>query len=639
MSETALQRDSDRRAWWRHLNGYHWYVFALAALGWLFDTMDGQIFLASRSITIRDLLPDKTDDVRREYGGYVTSMFILGWATGGILFGMLGDRWGRAKTMALTILVYAGFTGLSAISRTWWEFGTYRFLTGMGVGGEFAAGAALVAEVMPEKARAKALGFLQALSAVGNMIGATLFWVVEPIWGWQGLYLLGAFPALLAVIVRLGLKEPDKWVAAQKAARESADAATHKMGRMRDLFNPHWRRNTLVGFALGVAGVLGLWGVGFFSPELMDSSFPEMSPETQVKVARILEQRTPESFAAAVSALKEDETSYVAFVSTAMQPPIPADAALKTPLTETQARQLADAVKADEAACVAFVSTAFQPPVPAEAALKTPLSDAQLKQLLDAQAAGKTGMKWSPETRQKLAAVSKATDAKRFAAAIAAFGKDDQAYQNLVSRRLKKADVVDKDRVFTTPLNEAQAAQASALLRKALAPEKMTALKAKGLLLQQVGAFIGIMMFSVVATRWGRRPAFLFSFLIAWFSVAFVFLTFDEHYEVWYLYPLLGFGTLAPFGGYALYFPELFPTRLRTTGTGFCYNTGRYVSALGPAALGYLGATLHGVTDIPGFRLAAAVVSSAYLIGILALIWAPETKDQALPDDEKIAAH
>lgn len=597
MSE-VIPPELDRRPWWRQLNGYHWYVFALAAMGWLFDTMDSQIFLASRSITIRDLLPDQTDDIRRAYGGYVTSMFILGWATGGIIFGMLGDRWGRAKTMALTILIYAGFTGLSAVSRTWYEFGSYRFLTGMGVGGEFAAGAALVAEVMPEKARAKALGFLQALSTVGNMIGAALFGFVEPRWGWQGLYVIGAFPAVLAVVVRLGLKEPEKWVAAQKAAREGLDAATHKLGRMRDLFSPHWRRNTLVGFALGVSGVLGLWGVGFFSPELIDSSFPEMTAETQAKVQRILEQRSQGGFEAAVAALKDDETAYVNFVTVELQPPVPAEVALTTPLTEAQAKQLAGALASDTHRSA-----------------------------------------WSPETRQKLAVVANATTASIFENAISAFSKDDRAYQNLVSRRLRKADVIARDKVFVTPLNESQAAQASALLKKALSPEKMTWLKTQGLLLQQLGAFFGIMMFSVVATRWGRRPAFLFSFLIAWFSVAFVFLTFDEHYEIWYLYPLLGFGTLAPFGGYALYFPELFPTRLRTTGTGFCYNTGRYVAALGPAALGFLGAALHGVTDVSGFRLAATVVSSAYIIGIVALIWAPETRDAPLPDDEKIVAH
>src|SRR5260370_4020932 len=102
-----------------------------------------------------------------EYGGYATSIFIIGWAIGGLIFGILGDRLGRAKTMLLTILIYSAFTGLSALSWDVPSFSVFRFLTGLGVGGEFAVGVALVAEVMPDHARPFALGWLQALSAVG----------------------------------------------------------------------------------------------------------------------------------------------------------------------------------------------------------------------------------------------------------------------------------------------------------------------------------------------------------------------------------------------------------------------------------------------------------------------------------------
>ena len=85
-----------------------------------------------------------------DYGGYATSIFLIGWASGGLAFGVLGDRIGRARTMLLTILIYSLFTGLSAFSRGFWDFAFYRFLTGLGVGGEFAVGVSLVAEVMPD---------------------------------------------------------------------------------------------------------------------------------------------------------------------------------------------------------------------------------------------------------------------------------------------------------------------------------------------------------------------------------------------------------------------------------------------------------------------------------------------------------
>ena len=99
---------------------------------------------------------------------------MIGWAIGGIFFGILGDKIGRARTMMMTVLCYSAFTGLSALSTGVWDFAGYRFLTGLGVGGQFAVGVALVAEVMSDRARPFALGWLQALSAVGNMLAAAV---------------------------------------------------------------------------------------------------------------------------------------------------------------------------------------------------------------------------------------------------------------------------------------------------------------------------------------------------------------------------------------------------------------------------------------------------------------------------------
>ena len=91
-------------------------------MGWMFDTMDQQIFTASRSMAMKTLLQDAPFEVQTQYGTWVTSLFIIGWATGGLLFGVLGDKWGRVKTMALTILIYSAFTGLSAMATTYWVF-------------------------------------------------------------------------------------------------------------------------------------------------------------------------------------------------------------------------------------------------------------------------------------------------------------------------------------------------------------------------------------------------------------------------------------------------------------------------------------------------------------------------------------
>ena len=130
-------------------------------------------------------------------------IFMIGWATGGVFFGILGDRIGRAKTMMMTILFYSLFTGLSVFSTGVWDFCVYRFLTGLGVGGQFAVGVSLVAEVMPDRARPYALGWLQALSAVGNMMAALIGIGLGQLEqsgsigsAWRYMFVVGALPAL-----------------------------------------------------------------------------------------------------------------------------------------------------------------------------------------------------------------------------------------------------------------------------------------------------------------------------------------------------------------------------------------------------------------------------------------------------------
>src|SRR5262249_2964546 len=144
---------------------------------WLFDTMDQQLFTLARKPAVTELLANSatappSSGAVALHAGISTTIFMIGWALGGIIFGILGDRIGRAKTMMLTVLCYSAFTGLSALSTSVVDFALYRFLTGLGVGGQFAVGVALVAEVMSDRARPFALGWLQALSAFGNMIAA-----------------------------------------------------------------------------------------------------------------------------------------------------------------------------------------------------------------------------------------------------------------------------------------------------------------------------------------------------------------------------------------------------------------------------------------------------------------------------------
>src|SRR5881397_1819601 len=195
--------------WYRELNRYHWLVLVVASLGWLCDCMDQQLFNLARRPAMLELLHVRPGDASMagpvaEYAGYATMIFMIGWASGGVLFGILGDRIGRVKTMVLSILFYSAFTGLSVLSTGVWDFSAYRFLTGLGVGGEFAVGVALVAEVMPDRARTHTLGWLQTLSAVGNITAAFINMGLGMAEGegmlgefkpWRIMFVIGALPA------------------------------------------------------------------------------------------------------------------------------------------------------------------------------------------------------------------------------------------------------------------------------------------------------------------------------------------------------------------------------------------------------------------------------------------------------------
>jgi MFS family permease len=484
------------RPWWQELTRYHWWVLIVAALGWLFDTMDQRIFVLARTPALKDLLPGTPDAVVGQYAGYATAIFILGWATGGLVFGLFGDRWGRTRTMMITILVYSVFTGLSALSRSWLDFAFYRFLTGMGVGGEFAAGVALVAEVMPSRARPYCLGMLQALSAIGNISGSGLGFFVGSqaefgqIPGWRLLFLVGILPALLVAVIFWRLREPETWVRAKQRAHETdpssqqqPDEFHRQLGDLREIFlDRRWRYHTIIGMILGLSGQIGLWGVGFWTPELVRNALLEERRSTV-----LAGQTAPE--AAGSESLSLDELAH------------------RVTSNSGEARELEQ--------------------------------------------------KWKREN------------------------------DTFVS---------------------------------------------VGTLLQDVGAFFGIMLFTYLTARVGRRWAFGFAFVAGFAATVLTFGYLDRGSDVYWMLPLLGFCNLAVFGGYAIYFPELYPTRLRSTGTGFCYNVARYITALGPLTLGRLTTVYNRVGYTMPLRPAAITLAMIYLIGILAVPFAPETSGKPLPE-------
>lgn len=263
--------------WWSQLQPYQRLVFTVATLAWLFDCLDQQLFNLARKPAMDALLGGNQDlmlfdKFPIQAGALATSIFVVGWATGGMIFGSLGDRYGRAKMLSATVLLYSIATGLSALSQSFTDFAVYRFITGLGVGGVFGLAVALVADTVPGHVRPRALGVLQSFSAVGNCaagfiglaIALTFLGENENYWKW--LFVIGALPAFLVATIQLRMKEPESWT----QSRNKAIAEGKRSGSYRDLFGHSlWRRHALLGMVLSCAGVIGLWGIGVFSSDLV----------------------------------------------------------------------------------------------------------------------------------------------------------------------------------------------------------------------------------------------------------------------------------------------------------------------------------------------------------------------------------
>ncbi len=273
---SATKRD-ENSPWWKGVTRYQWLVLLIASLGWVFDTFEGQIFVTSMNEMMASLLPpDVPSEKRDAVSKLALGVFLIGGAVGGVFFGMLSDRIGRARTMIITILVYSLFTCMTAFAQEAWQVIALRFFVAMGVGGEWAVASAMVAEVIPRWARVRSLGIFHATSTMGSYlaIAAGAFIVGNPALkteaipdlNWRLAFAIGALPALLTIWIRIKLKEPESWKKAQEVAKRDP---TKRTGRIGDLFKGELRRNTLVGVALASIGLATFWGVKIYGRDLM----------------------------------------------------------------------------------------------------------------------------------------------------------------------------------------------------------------------------------------------------------------------------------------------------------------------------------------------------------------------------------
>jgi predicted MFS family arabinose efflux permease len=244
--------------WYTGVTRYQWLVLTVASLGWIFDAFEGQIYNITRSDMLPELLEISGDDpanhpLVRLWGERFLGIFLIGGTIGGWLFSSLADRWGRNPVMALTILFYSLFSGLTAFATDAWQVGILRFLVAMGVGGEWAVGAALVSEVFPKQARERAGGIFHATSVGGLWLAAAAGLAVGSQWRYA--YLLGVVPAVLVLWVRLSIREPESW-------QQARQTKSGQLGSYRDLLgDPVWRPRAVFGALLAMVGLATFWGV------------------------------------------------------------------------------------------------------------------------------------------------------------------------------------------------------------------------------------------------------------------------------------------------------------------------------------------------------------------------------------------
>lgn len=423
--------------WYQGITRYQWLVLIIASAGWIFDVYEGQIFGITSGKLLEELVTatsaeQKASDIKF-YRDVFQGVFLSGGMIGGILFGVLGDRWGRRPTMIATILMYSLFSGMTYFATSLTQVAVLRFFVAMGVGGEWAVAAALVSEVFPTRARAQASSIFHGSSTLGTWLAALAGWYVAEHWRYA--YLVGVLPAFLILWVRAKVEEPEAWSKTGNAGNTNA-----RRGSLKELLgNPRWRKRALLGMFLASVGLGSYWGVVVAGQEL-----------------------------AKTFQMQHDGVS------------------------EKTADQNAKLV----------------------------------------------------------------------------YGY-----------------------------------------------------------VQSTGGGIGLIAFGPLCQWLGRRRAFMYAHLAALIIVPVTCFVPQSYNQLLFFLPIYGACTLGMHAGYAVYFPELFPSHLRATGASFCFSGGRIIAAVMMPISGW-------VKSLPDMTLpvALSLLSSIFLLGIIFVTFLPETKNQPLPE-------
>jgi MFS family permease len=227
-----------------------------AALGWMLDSFDVMLYALVLAALMNDLGIDKPT------AGFLQSLTLAASAIGGIFFGVIADRYGRTRALIGSVIVYSVFTAACGLAQTVWQLAIFRVCLGIGMGGEWASGAALVSETWPAEHRGKALGLMQSAWAIGYGLAAIVNMLVLPVWGWRAVFFVGVAPALFTIWVRRHVPEPALWRARTAERRDTPSG-------FRELFSPRFRRFTVALTLMNACTLFAWWGFNLWIPAFL----------------------------------------------------------------------------------------------------------------------------------------------------------------------------------------------------------------------------------------------------------------------------------------------------------------------------------------------------------------------------------
>lgn len=557
-----------------------WMVLVASFLGWGFDGVEIGLF----PLIVRPALQSFgiTDDtVIAHWNSVVVACFLLGAALGGVVFGWLGDKIGRVRSMAMSVLVYSLFTGLCYWADAPWKLGLFRFIASLGMGGEWALAVALVMECWPERHRPKLAGLIGAAANFGFLF-ISIVALSKPVTrdSWRWMMLVGAAPALLTLLIVLFVPESERWK--QSVKKQIAPGALPSV------------LATILAIAM-FAVIVTDYGLLLWIRSLGDSAFPlGGASNTSLWLFRLLQLALVVVLFRCGSIVARRPSWFVATLVLGLV----AAAAAWVNANDYVLFVVAGFFGLGAIGAAASVREIFSPKLRKTTLLAAVLSGVPLIGTWAAVSG------WVPVWVDQTAQI-----------------EAGRGY--LDSGRLpefeKARDPKTKIKILHEVLNADQWREVHAATAW---PKSWIQF------IMSIGAISGCFLAPVLGGAFPRRHVYFVLCVISLLSCAYLFRYLDA-FDVWFMVvaTFVGAITAAFYGLLPLYLPELFPTRVRATGQGLSFNIGRVIAAFGALYVGQLVKLFHN-----DYGQAMGAITLVYVIGMVAVWFAPETRGKPLPD-------